>query len=155
MLDPVHRVGWLTFRSVVQRQLWLMENEGTSPKDAYEKVRREFYRLRQEEQIERRIAEEEARYVGAYFGKTRQEIGMQLEDSEFENWKIWAGKQNQEAQLKKSQESAQDTYDEDDGSLGIAAAESDGRAVEQGQQSQEGAQTQQTQQAQPVPVGQA
>lgn len=90
-----------------------MENTNTTTDRAYDQVRREFYRLRQEEQIERRIAEEEARYVGAYFGKTRNEIGMQLEDNEFENWKIWAGKQNQEAQLKLSQESAQDSYDEE------------------------------------------
>lgn len=124
-----------------------MENTDTSPKDAYDQVRREFYRLRQEEQIERRIAEEEARYVGAYFGKTRNEIGMQLEDSEFENWKIWAGKQNQEAQLKLSQESAQDSYDDDasplDTSVGNSDRPGDGRADGQGH-------SQQAQQAQPV-----
>lgn len=51
--------------------------------------------------------------MGAYFGKTRNEISMQLEDNEFENWKIWAGKQNTEAQLRLSQESAQDSYDEE------------------------------------------
>lgn len=117
------------------------------PKNAYDQVRHEFYRLRQQEQIERRIAEEEAKYVGAYFGSTRQEIGMQLEDAEFENWKVWAGQQNEQAQLQKSQESAQDSYDDDDSStIGIAAA--DQEPVDEQASSQE------TQQAEPVPVGQ-
>lgn len=60
---------------------------------AYDVVRRDFYRLRQEEEIERRVALEEAEYVGSYFGKSRLEIGMLLEDKEYENWKVWAGKQ--------------------------------------------------------------
>ncbi|KOS18152.1 37S ribosomal protein S25 [Escovopsis weberi] len=98
---------------VVQRQLWLMENglartnpetnevevEKVSRRKAYDMARQEFYRLRQAEDIERRVAVEEARHVGAYFGKTRLDVGMQLEDQEFENWKVWAGKEtaNREA----------------------------------------------------------
>ena len=68
---------------------------------AYDTARKEFYRLRQEEEIQRRVALEEAKHVGAYFGKTRLDVGMQLEDQEFENWKIWAGKEsaNREAQF--------------------------------------------------------
>ena len=57
---------------------------------AYDVTRREFYRLRQAEEIERRVAPEEARYVGAYFGKDRTEVGMMLEDNEYEKWKVWA-----------------------------------------------------------------
>lgn len=85
--------------SVVQRQLWLMENEEMSKRKAYDITRHEFYRLRQQEEIEKRVAVEEARHVGAYFGKTRLDVGMQLEDQEFENWKVWAGKEaaNREA----------------------------------------------------------
>ena len=61
------------------------------PKDeAYDIARREFYALRQEEEVERRIAKEEAQFVGAYFGKTRLEIGHELEGKEFERWKTWA-----------------------------------------------------------------
>ena len=76
-----------------------MQNEKMSKRKAYDNARREFYRLRQEEEIERRVAVEEAKHVGAYFGKSRLDIGMQLEDHEFENWKIWAGKEtaNREA----------------------------------------------------------
>lgn len=58
--------------------------------EAYDMARREFYALRQEEEIERRIAKEEAQHVGAYFGKTRLEIGHMLEGKEFDRWKTWA-----------------------------------------------------------------
>ena len=57
---------------------------------AYDTTRREFYRLRQFEEVERRVALEEAKHVGAYFGKSRMDVGMLLEDNEFEKWKVWA-----------------------------------------------------------------
>ncbi|KHN95497.1 37S ribosomal protein S25 [Metarhizium album ARSEF 1941] len=83
----------LTGECVVQRQLYLMHAEKMSKRKAYDTARKEFYRLRQEEEIEQRIAVEEAKHVGAYFGKTRLDVGVQLEDHEFENWKVWAGKE--------------------------------------------------------------
>ncbi|EFY88197.1 mitochondrial ribosomal small subunit component [Metarhizium acridum] len=83
----------LTGECVVQRQLYLMHAEKMSKRKAYDTARKEFYRLRQEEEIEKRVAVEEAKHVGAYFGKSRLDVGMQLEDQEFENWKIWAGKE--------------------------------------------------------------
>jgi small subunit ribosomal protein S23 len=71
-----------------------MENvPGMTKQKAYDSVRREFYALRQEEEIERRVAKEEARHVGAYFGKSFLQVGMELEDREYEAWKKWAGKQ--------------------------------------------------------------
>lgn len=72
-----------------------------SKRKAYDVARKEFYRLRQEEEIQKRVALEEAKHVGAYFGKSRLDVGMQLEDKEFENWKVWAGKEtaNREAQF--------------------------------------------------------
>ena len=41
----------------------------------------------------------EALHVGAYFGKGPMEIGMELEDKSWENWKKWARSQidNEEA----------------------------------------------------------
>ena len=41
--------------------------------------------------------------VGAYFGKTRLQIGMQLEDEEFEKWKTWAEDQNARIEAQRSQ----------------------------------------------------
>lgn len=63
---------------------------GISTSQAYDIARKEFYALRREEEIERRIAREEAEYVGAYFHKGALEVGMELEDKSFEDWKVWA-----------------------------------------------------------------
>lgn len=61
-----------------------------SKEKAYDVARKEFYKLRQQEQIERRIALEEARYVGAYFGKTNIQVGDQLEIQSYNKWRDWA-----------------------------------------------------------------
>ncbi|KAI1634689.1 37S ribosomal protein Rsm25 [Biscogniauxia mediterranea] len=79
---------------VVQRQMWMMQNiPGISLEQAYDVVRREFYALRHEEEVQQRIAKEEAHMVGAYFGKSFLQVGMELEDKAYENWKRWASKQ--------------------------------------------------------------
>lgn len=57
---------------------------------AYDQARKEFYELRLQEDVERRVAKEEAEATGAYFGKSMLEIGMELEDKVFEEWKGWA-----------------------------------------------------------------
>jgi len=94
----------LTGESVVQRQLWLMHNvAGITKEQAYDQARREFYRLRQEEEVEVRIAQEEARMVGAYFGKTRLQVGMDLEDQQFERWKQWAEAETARLDAERSQ----------------------------------------------------
>ncbi|KAF5611833.1 37S ribosomal S25 mitochondrial [Fusarium subglutinans] len=103
-LDPWADGIKLTFYSVVQRQLWLMEKEKLSVKRAYDITRREFYRLRQEEEIEKRVALEEAKHVGAYFGKSRIDVSHHLEDREFENWKIWAGKETERQEASRNSE---------------------------------------------------
>ncbi|PYH73880.1 mitochondrial 37S ribosomal protein mS23 [Aspergillus vadensis CBS 113365] len=82
--------------SVVQRQLWLLNNVPDMTKSAaYDIARREFYRLRLQEDIERRVAAEEAEATGAVFGPTRLQIGMDLENKEYERWKEWAKLQAQ------------------------------------------------------------
>ena len=55
--------------------------------EAYDQARREFYELRLQEDVERRVGREEAEMTGAYFGMTNLEIGMQLEDEQYEKWK--------------------------------------------------------------------
>lgn len=82
------------FDSVVQRQLWLLHNvpEITSAQ-TYDQARKEFYDLRLQEDVERRVAKEEAMSTGAYFGKSALDIGMELEDKEYERWKKWATKE--------------------------------------------------------------
>lgn len=76
--------------SVVQRQLWLMHQGGRTKSQAYDEARREFYALRQEEEIEKRVQREEARHVGAVFGKSKIQISQDIEDKEYEAWKKWA-----------------------------------------------------------------
>lgn len=71
---------------------------------AYDMVRKEFYAIRQQEDIERRIAAEEARMVGAYFGKSRLEISMELENKTFEDWRTWA--ENENAKMNAASQSA-------------------------------------------------
>ncbi|KAG9238400.1 37S ribosomal protein S25, mitochondrial [Amylocarpus encephaloides] len=80
----------LTGESVVQRQLYLMDVEGKQKMEAYDIARKEFYALRHEEEVERRVAKEEALWSGAYFGKGPLEVGMELEDKVYEEWKDWA-----------------------------------------------------------------
>src|SRR6478609_4882780 len=67
-----------------------MENEQMSKDQAYDKARKEFYKLRQREEMERRIAVEEARMVGAYFGKSLIRVGLELESNAYDRWKAWA-----------------------------------------------------------------
>lgn len=68
-----------------------MENVPDMSKSmAYDQARQEFYDERLQEDIERRVAKEEAMATGAYFGKTMLQIGMELEDKEYERWKAWA-----------------------------------------------------------------
>ncbi|KAF1960452.1 37S ribosomal protein Rsm25 [Byssothecium circinans] len=89
--------------SVVQRQLWLMKHRALSKPAAYDVARREFYQHRHLEDLRRRVAKEEALYVGAYFGKGPLEIGMELEDRTWESWKRWAGKQIEDEEATRAQ----------------------------------------------------
>lgn len=80
-----------------------MKHEKLSKPEAYDKARREFYRVRHLEEIRLRVAREEAMHVGAYFAKGPNEIGMELEDKAFENWKLWAEKQIEDEQQMRAQ----------------------------------------------------
>ena len=60
---------------------------------AYDQARREFYQERLQEDVERRVAKEEALATGAFFGKSMLQIGMELEDKEYERWKKWASRE--------------------------------------------------------------
>lgn len=60
---------------------------------AYDKARKEFYDVRHAQDIERRVAREEALWTGAEFGPSPLDIGMQLEDQKYEEWRGWAAKE--------------------------------------------------------------
>lgn len=82
--------------------------------EAYDQARREFYQLRMREDIERRVAREEAEAYGAYWGITNLDLGMQLEDKEYNRWLDWAGKEvDKLGQLRLSGSGIQDAEEED------------------------------------------
>jgi len=79
-------------RSVIQRQHHLI-TAGYPLASAYDTARKEFYRYRHSLETESRVAREEALSTGAFFGPGPLEVGMQLEDKSYENWKEWAKKE--------------------------------------------------------------
>lgn len=105
---------------MVQRQQYLMEH-GLHPgypldkAAAYDQARKEFYEIRHFEDVERRVAKEEALATGAYFGKGPLEIGMELEDKKYEEWKAWAIKES--AQLRQASGAAYSGTDNPDAML--------------------------------------
>ena len=73
-----------------------------SKAQAYDIARKEFYALRHEEEVERRVAREEALWTGAYFGKSALEVGMELEDKTYESWKAWAMREAETIDLQRN-----------------------------------------------------
>lgn len=84
----------LSGECVVQRQLWLLENvpDITVPQ-AYDTARKEFYTLRRRQELGDRIAAEEARHMGAQFGKSAIQISMGIESEMYNDWEAWSRQQ--------------------------------------------------------------
>ena len=96
---------------------------GTTKQAAYDMARQEFYSQRLQEDIERRVAREEAQSTGAYFGKSTLKVGMELEDQKYEEFKVWAMKENEELILRRSAMRSADTDASDSDSVEADAAE--------------------------------
>ena len=75
---------------------------GMSKERAYDQARKEFYELRLQEDIERRVAKEEAMATGAYFGKSMVQVGSEIEDQAYEKWRAWAKKNVMEMNHKRA-----------------------------------------------------
>ncbi|KAH9808841.1 Mitochondrial ribosomal protein S25 [Teratosphaeria destructans] len=78
--------------AVIQRQAYLL-SIGHSMAASYDMARKEFYRYRHAREVESRVAREEALASGAFFGPGPNEVGMQLEDRQYDSWKAWAEKE--------------------------------------------------------------
>ncbi|KAL1302150.1 hypothetical protein AAFC00_002583 [Neodothiora populina] len=90
---------------------------------AYDTARKEFYAVRHKQDIQRRVAREEALFVGAEFGPNALEVGMALEDQKFEEWKVWAVKEiAQQKQLSGSAYAGNLAEEEDTSSAPIASS---------------------------------
>ncbi|KAK5127541.1 hypothetical protein LTR85_006881 [Meristemomyces frigidus] len=101
--------------AVVQRQAYLM-SRGLSNAAAYDAARKEFYRFRHSRETETRVAKEEALATGAFFGPGPLDIGMKLEDQQYEAWKAWAAKEI--TALKQLQGSAYTGNENEEGGVG-------------------------------------
>lgn len=81
----------LSGESVVQRQLWLLENiPDITVAQSYDIARKEFYALRRKEETRDRIAAEEARHMGARFGMSYNQVSMKIESDIYDEWEKWA-----------------------------------------------------------------
>lgn len=82
-----------TGEDVVQRQLHLLQTvPDITVSQAYDKARKEFYDIRRQEDIRRRIAAEEAEAMGAYFGPSILQWSMQIENKQYDDWEEWSRK---------------------------------------------------------------
>jgi small subunit ribosomal protein S23 len=118
----------LNGESVVQRQLYLLHNvPDISASQAYDIARKEFYAYRLREDIERRVAAEEAGGVGADFGKSLNQKSIELEDQMYDDWERWSRQKVMENMQKSAAFSGQmlDTGTESEGVRDIANQPSD------------------------------
>jgi small subunit ribosomal protein S23 len=107
-----------------------MNHGGMTQAQAYDIARKEFYALRQEEEVERRVAKEEALWVGAYFGKSVLEVGAELEDKTYESWKAWATKEIEAIERQRDAAyTGVGTANEDDGSSAVVEPEDEAALV--------------------------
>lgn len=91
----------LSGESVVQRQKHLLENVPDITIDqAYDIARKEFYTLRRQEAIRRRVAREEALHMGATPEKSILQWSMQIENKQYDNWEEWSRAQVMELMQK-------------------------------------------------------
>ena len=83
--------------------------------------------------------------TGAYFGKSALDIGMELEDKEYENWKVWAtnevalAEQRQAALYTGGEENEEMALDSDPAELEAAVEEVSDQIPAQGQSALGGA----------------
>lgn len=100
---------------------WEVTNKPCTKEQAYDMARKEFYLERQREDIRRRITAEEARFVGAYFNKSRLQISMELEDKTYDRWRSWA--EGQSAKIQAERESAYANFGNEESLKALAEVE--------------------------------
>ena len=90
----------------------MIHNTGSSKEKAYNLARSEFYQARLKEDIQRRIAIEEAQSVGAVFGKSYMEIGTEIEGAVLRRWEEQASKELEDRKQRLSLVGGEDVGEE-------------------------------------------
>ncbi|AOA62112.1 37S ribosomal protein S25, mitochondrial [Komagataella phaffii CBS 7435] len=86
--------------NVVQRTLYLVQNENLSILEAYDKARFEYYQVKMQLEAEDSISKEEATMYGAQFKESALEYGFQKEQEVIDQWKEEAEQQTELLQNK-------------------------------------------------------
>lgn len=76
--------------SVIQYQLHLLRTTSLTKTEIYDLARKQFYQIRLEEDIQRRIATEEALSTGAVFDKHYMDIIFEREGKVLQDWRTKA-----------------------------------------------------------------
>ena len=101
---------------------------------AYDLARRQLYTHRHFEDIERRIAREEALHTGAYFQPGPNALAAPLEDAKFDAWREWAARRVASlSNMRMAGYSGSEVEDGPEGGESSVVEESEGE-IEEGQQ---------------------
>ncbi|EPX72792.1 ribosomal protein subunit Rsm25 [Schizosaccharomyces octosporus yFS286] len=76
----------LSGENVVQRTMWLTQYKKMDVQSAYDEARQEFYKLRAKQEIQQRIAHDQAQALGAVFTKSDLELGHELDQAVLNDW---------------------------------------------------------------------
>jgi small subunit ribosomal protein S23 len=109
--EDVNKQDWSSIRqlnapldgeSVVQRTLYLIQNESKTLKDAYDQSRFEFYRVRIEQEIQEQVSREENEMFGSVYNAGPIAYGVHQEQNVIEKWKQEALEISQIAEASKN-----------------------------------------------------
>lgn len=121
----------LSGESVVQRQLYFLHAiPNITVAEAYDKARREFYVLRRQEDLRRRIAAEEAEATGAIFSPNALVWGMQNESKMYDDWEAWSRKQMVEQQQRSASFAGEAAPSEEEAIEEVVEAEREGAKID-------------------------
>lgn len=99
--------------SVVQRTIFLLDNENKTLLEAYEQAKFEYYRLKIQDEADMNISKEEGEMFGAVYPKTLIEEGFDKEAEVLQKWKQDAVEQTKilNAKFNKNDSSATSSSD--------------------------------------------
>lgn len=88
--------------SVVQRALYLVNNDSKSLLEAYEQAKYEYYQLKIQQETETAVAREQGEMFGAVYAATHNSRGVAEEDRAIQEWKADAARHTEVLRAKRS-----------------------------------------------------